>query len=112
MTRTSRRRMTRMLAGAAGLTVVLLLRAAAGVPLAGAQPEDRPPYDGPPPDDQPNIVLIVADYMGYSDIGPYGATDIRTPSLDGLAADGVRFSDYYAAAPICGPSRAALMSGY
>ena len=39
----------------------------------------------------PNIVLIVADYMGATDIGPYGATDIRTPSLDTLAAQGVRF---------------------
>ena len=59
----------------------------------------------------PNIVLIVADYMGATDIGPYGATDIRTPSLDTLAAQGVRFTNYYAAAPICGPSRAAMMSG-
>jgi len=62
--------------------------------------------------DAPNIVLIVSDYMGYADIGPYGATDIQTPSLDRLAAEGVRFSDYYAAAPICGPSRASLISGY
>ncbi len=62
--------------------------------------------------DPPNVVLIVADYMGYADIGPYGATDIRTPALDTLAAEGVRFSDYYTAAPICGPSRAALLSGY
>jgi len=69
---------------------------------AGAQQVERPP----------NVILIVADYMGYSDIGPYGATDIRTPSLDRLAAEGVRFSNYYAAAPICGPSRAALLSGY
>ncbi len=60
----------------------------------------------------PNVVLIVADYMGYSDIGPYGATDIQTPSLDRIAAEGVRFSNYYAAAPICGPSRASLLSGY
>jgi arylsulfatase A-like enzyme len=59
----------------------------------------------------PNIVLIVADYMGASDIGPYGATDIATPSLDTLAEQGVRFTDYYAAAPICGPSRAAMMTG-
>ena len=61
---------------------------------------------------QPNIVLIVADYMGYSDIGPYGATDIRTPSLDSLADGGVRFSSYYSASPVCGPSRAALLSGF
>ncbi len=60
---------------------------------------------------RPNIVLIVADYMGYSDTGPYGATDIRTPSLDALAAQGVLFSDFYAASPVCGPSRAALLSG-
>lgn len=59
----------------------------------------------------PNIVLIVADYMGFSDIGPYGATDIQTPSLNGLAKQGVKFSNYYSAAPVCGPSRAALLSG-
>lgn len=61
---------------------------------------------------RPNIVFIVADYMGYSDIGPYGATDIRTPSLDTLAEDGIRFSSYYSASPVCGPSRAALLSGF
>lgn len=59
----------------------------------------------------PNIVLIVADYMGYSDIGSYGATDIQTPALDKLAAQGVRFSSYYSSAPVCIPSRASLMSG-
>ncbi len=59
----------------------------------------------------PNIVLIVADHMGASDISPYGATDIATPSLDTFAQQGVRFTDYYAAAPICGPSRAAMMTG-
>lgn len=68
---------------------------------AGAQESSRP-----------NIVLIVADYMGYSDIGPYGATDIRTPSLDRIATDGIRFSSYYSASPVCGPSRAALLSGF
>jgi arylsulfatase A-like enzyme len=61
---------------------------------------------------RPNIVLIVADYMGYSDIGPYGATDIQTPSLDSLAKDGLQFSSYYSASPVCGPSRAALLSGF
>lgn len=59
----------------------------------------------------PNIVLIVADYMGYADIGPYGAIDIRTPALDALAKDGARFTSYYSASPVCGPSRAALLSG-
>lgn len=59
----------------------------------------------------PNIILIVADYMGYSDIGPYGATDIETPSLDRLAEQGVVFSDHYTSAPKCIPARASLMSG-
>ena len=60
---------------------------------------------------RPNIVLIVADYMGYGDIEPYGAKDIRTPSLASLAQEGVKYTNYYAAAPVCIPSRASLMSG-
>ncbi len=59
----------------------------------------------------PNVVWIVADYMSYGDIAPYGAPDVATPALDRLAAEGVKFLDAYAAAPICGPSRAALMTG-
>lgn len=60
---------------------------------------------------RPNIVLIVSDYMGYGDIGPYGGTEIRTPHLDRLAREGVRFTNAYAAAPICSPSRVALLTG-
>ena len=59
----------------------------------------------------PNIIFIVADYMGYSDTGPYGAKDIDTPALNKLAKQGIRFSDHYSAAPSCIPSRAAFMSG-
>lgn len=59
----------------------------------------------------PNIVLIISDYMGYHDTQPYGATDIRTPSLARLASEGVTMTDFYAAAPVCGPSRAALFTG-
>ena len=62
-------------------------------------------------DDQPNVVLIVSDYMGYRDTEPYGAVDIRTPALSRIAAEGVRFTDFYAAAPVCGPARAALFTG-
>ena len=58
-----------------------------------------------------NVILIVSDYMGYRDIEPYGATDIRTPSLSRLAEEGVRMTDFYAAAPVCGPSRASLYTG-
>ena len=59
---------------------------------------------------RPNIILIVADDVGYGDIGAYGAPDVKTPNLDRLAREGVRFSDFYAA-PTCSPTRAALISG-
>jgi arylsulfatase len=58
---------------------------------------------------RPNIVLIMADDMGYSDIGCYGG-EIRTPNLDGLAANGLRFTQFYNAARCC-PTRASLLSG-
>src|SRR5688572_21904243 len=60
---------------------------------------------------RPNVVLIMTDDAGYGDLGVYGATDIRTPNLDGLARDGVRFTDFYANAPSCTPTRAGLITG-
>jgi hypothetical protein len=60
---------------------------------------------------RPNIVLVVADDLGYGDLGSYGAPDITTPNLDRLAREGVRFTDFYANAPVCTPTRAGLMSG-
>ena len=60
---------------------------------------------------RPNVVLIISDYMGYQDTEPYGAGDVRTPALSRLAAEGARFSNFYAAAPVCGPARAALYTG-
>jgi len=62
------------------------------------------------PAKRPNIVLIVADDLGYGDLGCYGGRDIRTPRLDRLAADGVRLTDFYAS-PVCSPTRAALLTG-
>lgn len=62
-------------------------------------------------DGQPNIVLILSDYMGYHDSEPYGATDVRTPELSRLAAEGVRMTNFYAASPVCGPARVALFTG-
>lgn len=59
---------------------------------------------------QPNIVLILADDMGYADIGAHGCTDIPTPHIDRLAKEGVRFTAAYANASFCTPTRAALMS--
>jgi len=62
-------------------------------------------------DPSPNIVFIFVDDQGYYDLGCYGATEIKTPRIDGLADAGTRFADYYAAAPICSPSRAGLLTG-
>jgi arylsulfatase A-like enzyme len=63
------------------------------------------------PKKRPNVVVIVADDLGYGDLGFQGGKDIPTPHLDALAASGVRFSCAYVTGPICGPSRAAIMSG-
>ncbi len=59
----------------------------------------------------PNIILIVADDLGYGDLGCYGQQKIQTPNLDKLAADGTRFTSFYAGSTVCAPSRSALMTG-
>lgn len=61
--------------------------------------------------DRPNVVLIVADDLGYGELGCYGGTDIPTPHLDALADSGIRFTDGYVTAPFCAASRAAIMTG-
>jgi arylsulfatase A-like enzyme len=60
---------------------------------------------------QPNIVLIVADDLGYGDLGSYGQGAIQTPRLDQMAAEGMRFTQFYAGSTICAPSRGTLMTG-
>jgi arylsulfatase A-like enzyme len=60
---------------------------------------------------RPNVVLIIADDLGYGDLGTYGASDARTPNLDKLAREGVRLTDAYANGAVCTPTRAALISG-
>ena len=59
----------------------------------------------------PNVVLVYADDLGYGDIGAYGAKAIRTPHIDRLATEGVRFTDFYVAQAVCSASRAALLTG-
>ncbi|MEX2382017.1 MAG: sulfatase [Opitutales bacterium] len=59
----------------------------------------------------PNIVIIFADDLGYGDLGSYGSPTIRTPHLDRMAAEGKRLTDFYVAAEVCSPSRAALLTG-
>lgn len=61
--------------------------------------------------ERPNIVLFLTDDMGYADVGCFGAKDIRTPNIDRLAHDGVRFTNAYANGPVCTPTRAGLMTG-
>ena len=60
---------------------------------------------------KPNIIFIFIDDQGYYDLGCYGAAEVKTPRIDAMAKAGTRFTDYYAAAPICSPSRAGLLSG-
>ncbi len=66
-----------------------------------AEPERRPP----------NLILILADDLGYGDLGAYGQERIRTPRLDRMAAEGIRFTQFYAGSTVCAPSRSVLMTG-
>ncbi|HNV65779.1 MAG TPA: arylsulfatase [Bacteroidales bacterium] len=60
---------------------------------------------------KPNIILIIADDLGYGDTGPYGQSKIETPNIDRLAAEGLRFTHFYAGSPVCAPSRCVLLTG-
>lgn len=82
--------------------VALATAVVALLPLRAAAPAPEPP---------PNIVLILADDLGYGDLGCYGARGYRTPNLDRLAAQGTRFTSFYVAQAVCSASRAALLTG-
>ena len=60
---------------------------------------------------KPNILVILADDLGYGDLSSYGATDLQTPNIDELVASGIRFDKFYANCPVCSPTRAALLTG-
>ena len=77
------------------------------LPLISA-PAQRSPVHGA---QKPNIIFILADDLGYADLGCYGQTKIKTPNLDKLAAEGIRFTDFYAGSTVCAPSRCTLMTG-
>jgi arylsulfatase A-like enzyme len=77
----------------------LVLAAALGFPAAA------------PAASKPNLIVILADDLGYGDLGCYGAKTLATPRIDGMARQGARCTDFYAAAPFCSPSRAALLTG-
>lgn len=84
------------------LAVALL----AGITFSLTSPSARAADDPPP-----SFVIIFCDDLGYGDLGCYGHPTIRTPRVDQMAAEGVRFTQFYCAAPVCTPSRAALMTG-
>src|SRR5688572_6483102 len=70
-------------------------------PASPAAPADRPP----------NVVIILTDDQGYADLGCYGSFAIKTPRIDRMAAEGMRFTDFYSPAPVCTPTRAGLLTG-
>ena len=61
--------------------------------------------------DKPNIIFIIADDLGYNQVGAYGDTPIRTPNIDQLAASGIRFTQAYSGNTVCSPSRVSLFTG-
>ena len=61
--------------------------------------------------DKPNIIFILTDDVGYGDVGCYGATHVKTPNMDRLAREGLRFTDAHSASAVCTPSRFALLTG-
>ena len=61
--------------------------------------------------EKPNIVFILADDLGYGEVGAYGQTKIKTPNLDQLAKDGLKFTHHYTGAPVCAPARCVLLTG-
>lgn len=65
----------------------------------------------PSPNSQPNIIFVMADDLGYGDLGCYGQEVIQTPNLDRMAAEGLRFRQFYAGCTVCAPSRSVLMTG-
>ena len=60
---------------------------------------------------KPNIIYIYADDMGYGELGAYGQTKIKTPNIDRMSAEGMRFTDHYSSAPVCAPARCMLLTG-
>ncbi len=83
------------------MSLCLLISASSSAPRTAAAQQQAPP----------NILLIHADDLGYGDLSAYGQTHFRTPSLDRLAREGTRFTQYYSGSTVCAPSRAALMTG-
>lgn len=91
-------------------TVCFLACAAGLIQAVSVRGQDAAP-DGGPPKQLPNLIVIFCDDLGYGDLACFGNPTIATPQLDQMAAEGMKFTQFYAAAPVCTPSRAALMTG-
>jgi arylsulfatase A-like enzyme len=92
-------------------TIIFAVAATICLPACvGASPAPSEPVT-PAKTRPPNIIFILIDDLGWSDLGCYGSTFHETPNLDGLAKAGVRFTQAYAAAPLCSPTRAAILTG-
>ena len=91
-----------------GRTYESVVAVVAATLVATVQMSCAPTPDAPFP---PNIVFIMADDLGYGELGSYGQEKIRTPHIDALAAEGMRFTQHYAGSPVCAPSRAVLLTG-
>jgi arylsulfatase A-like enzyme len=92
-------------------TGVLLVSAALMAFGGGSDPGPTVPSRTPDATNRPNILLILTDDQGFHDVSYYGTGDLRTPHLDQLARQGMRFDQFYANCPVCSPTRAALLSG-
>jgi arylsulfatase A-like enzyme len=84
--------------------LALMFAAASLAAVAHAAPSTAPARP-------PNIVFILADDLGYGDLGCYGQEQIKTPRIDQMAREGMRFTDFYAGSTVCAPSRCVLMTG-
>ncbi|MFY0713620.1 sulfatase [Seonamhaeicola sp. NFXS20] len=73
--------------------------------------ESKKEVENIPKESKPNIILIMADDLGYGELSSYGSPKVKTPNLDKLAEKGVKFTDFHANGPVCSPTRAALMTG-
>ncbi|MHC4571021.1 MAG: sulfatase-like hydrolase/transferase, partial [Planctomycetota bacterium] len=92
------------------LTMVAVGAATATIPSSGCESEFTRSKSATAK--RPNIIFILVDDMGWADLGCYGSKAIRTPNIDRMAAEGIRFTDAYSGCTVCAPARSVLMTGF